>query len=218
VETTEIIPNDRFPWAARLEENWQDIRAELDALLPRQEALPDMEAISPQQMRIAGGGGWKPFFFRAYGLDSAKARALCPKTSALLDEIPNLEVAFFSMLGPGARIKAHCGAYIGLVRAHLGLKIPQPVGSARMAVGDEMIRWEEGRCVIFDDTYRHEVWNDSDESRVVLLIDVHRPFVPWCAALNRAILRLARLTPFVRDSHRRHREWEASFYDGAGQA
>jgi ornithine lipid ester-linked acyl 2-hydroxylase len=76
-----------------------------------------------------------------------------------------------------------------------------------------MIRWEEGRCVVFDDTYRHEVWNDSDEVRAVLLIDVHRPFRPWAARVNRMILRLFRLTPFVRDAIRKHKAWEDSFFD-----
>jgi ornithine lipid ester-linked acyl 2-hydroxylase len=211
VETTPLIPNERFPWTAELEANWETIRAELDALLPQRSALPNIQDISPQQMRITADDGWKTFFFRAYGSESTLARRLCPQTAAMLDRIPGLEVAFFSVLGPRARIKPHSGGYLGLVRAHLGLKIPQPVGAARMRVGDEMIRWEEGKVVVFDDTYRHEVWNDSDQTRVVLLIDVHRPFGPVLTALNRTILRLGRLTSFVRDSKRKQREWEASF-------
>lgn len=211
VETAPLIPNERFAWTAELEANWKTIDAELDALLAQRSALPNIQDISPQQMRITADDGWKTFFFHAYGSDSALARKLCPKTAAMLDRIPDLEVAFFSVLGPRGRIKPHSGGYPGLVRAHLGLKVPQPVGAARMRVGDEMIRWEEGKVVVFDDTYRHEVWNDSDESRVVLLIDVHRPFRPVLAALNLAILRLGRLTSYVRDSKRKQREWEASF-------
>jgi beta-hydroxylase len=75
-----------------------------------------------------------------------------------------------------------------------------------------MVHWEEGRCVVFDDTYRHEVWNDTDGVRVVLLIDIHRPFPPLLYWINKAILRLARFTPFATDAIKRMRAWEKDYY------
>ncbi len=63
-----------------------------------------------------------------------------------------------------------------------------------------MVHWEEGRCVLFDDTYRHEVWNDTNGVRVVLLIDVPRPFPQPLAWVNKAVLCVVRLTPFVTDA------------------
>ena len=71
-------------------------------------------------------------------------------------------------------IKAHRGSYKGVVRCHLGLIVPEPQKDVRMRVGDKMIYWEEGKCVIFDDTHKHEVWNDTNGIRVVLLFDVYR--------------------------------------------
>ncbi|MBV8459134.1 MAG: aspartyl/asparaginyl beta-hydroxylase domain-containing protein, partial [Acetobacteraceae bacterium] len=113
---------------------------------------------------------------------------------------------------PGAHLSAHRGAYKGLVRAHLGLIVPEPREQCRMQVGNETVGWEEGKCVLFDDTYRHEVWNETEGTRVVLLIDVPRPFPPALAVANRAILRLFRLTPFVTGAVKRLRTWERDFY------
>jgi len=152
------------------------------------------------------------FAFSAFGVRSEHNCAACPETARLLDRIPNLELAFFSVLEPGAHLTAHRGAYKGLVRAHLGLIVPEPRERLRMQVGEAMVHWEEGRCVIFDDTYRHEVWNDTEGVRVVLLIDVHRPFPLPIALMNRAILGLARLTPFVSGAIKRMRAWERGHY------
>jgi aspartyl/asparaginyl beta-hydroxylase (cupin superfamily) len=42
-------------------------------------------------------------------------------------------------------------------------------------VGDQVHHWEEGKCIVFDDTFEHEVWNRTDEERLVLLIDLWHP-------------------------------------------
>jgi aspartyl/asparaginyl beta-hydroxylase (cupin superfamily) len=42
-------------------------------------------------------------------------------------------------------------------------------------VGSDLRQWEEGKAWAFDDTIEHEAWNDSDQTRVVLLFDVWRP-------------------------------------------
>ena len=44
-------------------------------------------------------------------------------------------------------------------------------------MGNETRYWEEGKCIIFDDSYEHEAWNKSDETRVVLIIDAWNPHV-----------------------------------------
>ncbi|HEX4196596.1 MAG TPA: aspartyl/asparaginyl beta-hydroxylase domain-containing protein [Caulobacteraceae bacterium] len=212
VETSEIISPAAFPWVAELEANWRTIRAELVGVLGDRAALPAMQDISPLQGGIVQERVWKVFAFHAYGVRCDENCRRCPETAGLLDAIPDLEVAFFSVLEPGAHLSAHRGAYKGLVRAHLGVMVPEPRAQVRMQVGQQTVVWEEGRCVLFDDTYRHEVWNDTDGVRVVLLIDVPRPFPPLLARINRTGLRLARLTPFVADATRKLRAWEAAYY------
>jgi ornithine lipid ester-linked acyl 2-hydroxylase len=212
VETSEIISPAAFPWVAGLEANWATIRRELDAVMADAAGLPAMQDLSPLQYTIVKEKVWKVFAFHAYGTRCEENCRRCPETARLLDAIPDLEVAFFSVLDPGAHLSAHRGAYKGLVRAHLGLIVPEPRSEVRMRVGQQMVHWEEGRCVLFDDTYRHEVWNNTNGIRVVLLIDVPRPFPPWFARVNKLILRAARRTPFVRDAVRRLRAWEKDYY------
>ena len=64
---------------------------------------------------------------------------------------------------------------------------------------------------MFDDSYEHEAWNDTDGCRVVLFVDVMRPMRPLGSALNRAVIRAVGVSPFVRDARRRHLEWERRF-------
>ena len=78
-----------------------------------------------------------------------------------------------------------------------------------MRVGDKMIYWEEGKCVIFDDTHKHEVWNDTNGIRVVLLFDVFRPLPGWLTLVNKTLLNVAYYLPEVRRAVRSQREWQA---------
>jgi len=88
--------------------------------------------------------------------------------------VPGLNSAFFSILAPGTHIPAHFGVTKGLVTCHLGLVVPFG-NTCRMRVGEEIVTWAEGETLVFDDTYQHEVWNDTDETRIVLLVQFRRP-------------------------------------------
>lgn len=211
----EVFDPSLFPWVAGLESQSAVIRRELEAVMARKESLPNLQDLSPTQMNITTDEGWKTYFFHAFGRSSKENCRRCPETARLLAEIPDLEVAYFSILSPGKHIPAHKGIYKGLVRAHLGLVVPEPRERVRMQVGSSLIHWREGECVVFDDTYRHEVWNDTQGWRAVLLIDVRRPFPPALAAFNKALCRLVGLTPFVTGSMKAHERWERGFY-GAG--
>jgi len=202
VETSEVLSPPE--WVAALEANWKTIRAELEAVLGERAGLPSMTELSPYQGRIVKGRDWKVFVFRAYGMRFAANCRRCPKTARLIDAIPGLEVAFFSVLEPGTHLAAHRGAYKGLIRTHLGLLVPEPRERCRMKVGGQTIVWEEGRAVTFDDTYRHEVWNDTDGVRVVLLIDTPRPLSRG-RRINWTIIHAARLQAWAYEGYRRLR-------------
>ena len=88
--------------------------------------------------------------------------------SSRLEQIPNLTTAGFSALAPGTCIAPHTGYPDGVLRCHLGLVIPP---DCALRVGDDVQAWENGKCLIFDDTAEHEAWNRSDRTRVVLLLD-----------------------------------------------
>lgn len=205
-----VIDPKLFEWVERLEKNSGVIRQELIALLGGQTHLPNIQEMSPRQMNLSKTDGWKTYFFSLLGHRIEESYRRCPQTGKLLDSIPGgVVLAFFSVLAPGMHIKRHRGAYKGVVRCHLGLIVPEPRTAVRMQVGDEMVYWEEGKCVLFDDTHKHEVWNDTDSIRVVLLFDVYRPLPEWLARVNKTILGLAYYAPEVRRLVRMQREWEA---------
>ena len=109
-----IIDAKAFEWVERLEKNSEVIRQELVALLYEQKHLPDIQEISPRQTNLSRNDGWKSYFFFVLGHRIDKSYYRCPETGKLLDSIPGLSLAFFSVLAPGMHIKAHRGSYKGV--------------------------------------------------------------------------------------------------------
>jgi ornithine lipid ester-linked acyl 2-hydroxylase len=206
-----IFANDTFPWTKTLEANWGDIQTEIASLLPFHAGLPNLQDIQQEQAYITTDDKWKTFFLLGFGHECRLNMEKCPKTTALIKQIPDIQTALFSILSPGKHIPRHRGVYKGLIRSHLALIVPGKPGDCRMQVGDEWVHWEEGKMVVFDNTRFHEVWNDTDQIRVVLLIDVIRPFRGWFDRINRGIIHLIARSPYVAAAFKKHRQWEREF-------
>jgi beta-hydroxylase len=200
----------QFGWIAGLEAYSAEIRRELDAVLAYREAIPPLASISPDHRRIAPPGKWKSFFLHGYGYKVEENCARCPVTAALVEQIPGLNSAFFSILEPGAHIPRHRGVTKAILTAHLGLVVPKQSRACRMAVEDEILRWEEGRTLVFDDTFHHEVWNDSNELRAVLLIQFRRPVGMLGRLAGEAFLFGIRHSRFVQDARAEIGRWEGA--------
>jgi aspartyl/asparaginyl beta-hydroxylase (cupin superfamily) len=136
---------------------------------------------------------------------------MCPRTAALMREIPGMKTAMFSILSPRKHILDHRGPYKGVLRYHLGLIVPRDAEACRIRVGDDIRHWDEGKSMIFDDTFDHEVWNDTDDTRVVLFVDFLRPMPEPDSRINRAIIRAIGFSPFIQDARKRHEDWERRF-------
>jgi ornithine lipid ester-linked acyl 2-hydroxylase len=204
-------PSD-FPWVAPIEQGWATIRAELDALLAHTEALPNFQDISTDQYNLTDDDRWKTYFFYGYGFRSDANCARCPETTRLIETIPGMETAMFSILAPGKHIPPHDGPYKGVLRYHLGLVVPDaPADRVGIRVGGEVAHWAEGASLVFDDTYQHEAWNDTDQTRVVLFVDVVRPLREPMRTFNAAVIKVIGWSPFIQDAKRRHREWERRY-------
>lgn len=91
--------------------------------------------------------------------------------------------AFLSILDPGVNIPTHRGYSKGVVRHHLGYKIPKD-GTAYISVNGKKYFWKEGESVLFDDMYKHFVMNPTRETRIVLYCDVKRHLPMPLSALN----------------------------------
>jgi len=102
----------------------------------------------------------------------------CPKTKALLDQIPGIRVAGFSRIQPKSGIDTHkgfTGKRYGALAWHLGLVIP-PDENAWLTCGGQSHVWRKpGEVIVFDDTWPHSAWNSSDQERIILYIDFQIP-------------------------------------------
>jgi len=197
-----------YPFLATIEANWQKIRAELDGLLEHRARLPAFHEISPDQKYISHGDHWKVFILFGFGVPSERNCARCPETARLLREVPGLQSALFSILAPHYHIPRHRGVTKSLLRAHLGLVIPTRRENCTMRVGDQTVCWEPGKCVVFDDFYRHEVWNDTDEERVVLIFDFERPMRPLGRLINAALMWGIKRSAYFQDAKRNLKNWD----------
>jgi aspartyl/asparaginyl beta-hydroxylase (cupin superfamily) len=181
-------------------QGFPQIRRECEALLDRRASMPAYHEVDPGQTKISAtidaDKHWRVFMLYMLGYRPEANRALCPETCRILDGIPTLVQAFFSILDPGKNIPLHEGPYLGYLRYHLGLRVPAN-NPPRILVNGQPHVWQEGKAVMFDDSHPHQVINNSDSLRVVLIIDVERPlpFIP--ALVNKAVIYgLARPTYF----------------------
>lgn len=157
-----------FPFTAPLEANWQTFLRDLRGLR--------REDFEPWPLRDAYAGAWLVYPLIAgvhschdQSIDYAAKQRRCPRSVAALSSIPGLIAAGFSWLDPGTHIYPHVDEKDPeTMRAHLGLEVPP---AARLRVGDTHGTWQEGRCLVFDGLIPHEVANESDVRRVVLLAD-----------------------------------------------
>ena len=134
------------------------------------------------------------------------------ETWRIVQRVPGLKTAMFSIFEPGKHLPKHRGPYNGVLRLHLGLMVPEPRENAAIRVGPQVLHWQEGRVLIFDDAYEHEAWNRTGALRVVLFVDFVRPLRFPANLLNWLLLNVAVFTPFVREGYDNHREWERRFY------
>ncbi|MEP1229484.1 MAG: aspartyl/asparaginyl beta-hydroxylase domain-containing protein [Litorimonas sp.] len=199
VPDTPKIGNEHFTFLKDFTDNWETIQAELRDVLKFREAIPGFQEISPDQYRLATEQNWKTFVLFGFGDRLEKNVQLAPKTADILDKVPNLQTAMFSILAPGYHIPAHKGVTKGILRSHLGLIIPKEREKCRIRVDDTITPWKEGEIFVFDDTYEHEVWNDTDEERVILLFDFDRPMKFWGRFMNKAFLQIMKFTAFYQD-------------------
>lgn len=206
-----IHDSRNFPWISELESNWTVIRGELARLMMQRQALASGNP--PSKDHIGEDRSWTTFVLSNYFSRSGDVIAQCPETWRLVQKVPGLVSAMFSVLEPGQRLPPHHGPYNGLLRLHLGLIVPEPRAAVGIRIDGKVCHWEEGRALIFDDTFEHEARNESNSSRVVLFIDFEKPMTFPARFVNRRILRSYLFSPFVREGSGIKGWWASRLYE-----
>lgn len=179
---TPWFARDLFPWVEAFEALTGDIRSELEARLGATAGSEDVFStaeLAAQNLQGARGApSWTGYYFYRHGERREANCAACPVTSTALAGLPLSHVrdhgpeVLFSVFTPGTHLLPHRGVTNTRVVAHLPLIVP---ADCALRVGGEVHAWQEGRVVVFDDTYEHEAWNRSDQVRVVLIFDLWNP-------------------------------------------
>jgi len=178
-------PRERFPEFEALEAGTVAIREELRAVLEQSRGLEAFLKTDTQEQlgtMLRGSGtqeaAWDAYFFYRHGQRYDAHCEACPQTAALIERMPLSRIrehgpeTLFSVLSPGTHILPHRGVTNTRLVTHLPLIVPK---DCALNVGGEIHEWQEGRCVTFDDTFEHEAWNRSEQTRVVLIMDCWNP-------------------------------------------
>jgi aspartate beta-hydroxylase len=181
-----FFDRELFPWLPQLEAATDSIRQELLHILRAESAefapyiqVPP-EAPVNQWAQLNFSPAWSTHFFWRDGVRNDHNCERCPRTAALLAELPLAHqagygpTAMFSALSPGAHIPAHTGSSNTRLIVHLPLLLPH---GCSFRVGPETRAWRPGEAWVFDDTIEHEAWNHSDQIRIILIFDVWNPLL-----------------------------------------
>jgi aspartyl/asparaginyl beta-hydroxylase (cupin superfamily) len=173
-----------FPGLALLEQAVGDIRAEFDALIAAEaaEMVPYIQYPDRVPMRqwkeLNHNPKWTAIHLLQNGRRIETNARHCPLTLEAIAHMDQPDVpgaspnAMYSLLAPRTRIPPHTGVANTRLVCHLPLIVPPGCG---FRVGATTRQWNVGEAFVFDDTIEHEAWNDSDELRVVLIIDLWPP-------------------------------------------
>jgi aspartyl/asparaginyl beta-hydroxylase (cupin superfamily) len=169
LETREFHDRESFPWVATLEGAFPVIRDEFARLV---ESGPGFSTVYRSQTTT---GEWAASYLWVFGERVEETCRACPETARLLGSIPGVAefgTTLYSGLAPHTYIAPHFGYTNAKLRCQLPLQVP---GLCRLRVGEHEVEQQEGRCIVFDDSFLHSAWNDSDEPRFVIVFDFFHP-------------------------------------------
>ena len=172
-----------FDWIEELDARTADIRAELAAIIEKQNNFvpyvqSKADTAHTDHLEMFDNPDWSAFYLWKDGKLVEENAKRCPKTMAAIEKLPlaripgNSPSVLFSLLRPGAKIPPHTGLINTRLICHLPLVVPENCG---FRVGNETREWVEGKTWVFDDTIEHEAWNNSNKSRYILLFDIEQP-------------------------------------------
>ncbi|WP_430412128.1 aspartyl/asparaginyl beta-hydroxylase domain-containing protein [Kordia sp.] len=203
-----VFNTDAFAWAKELENNTAVITEEYKNFIKELavEKLPTLRDLSED--KTEGHDDWRIIGLMAYGETNKKTIDRMPKTFEIISKIPDVITCFFSILSPGKHIKPHRGPYGGVIKCHLPIILPQNGDDYWLKVDGDKHQWKMDEALIFDDSYIHEVHNNTDETRVVLLVEFLRPLPEEIDQLNKAVVKEIRESSQVKIPKKLYEAWE----------
>ena len=180
--------DETYPQLRAVDENFDVIDEELSRILPRLGDAPEYHDVDPSQAPVSAADdlAWRVFFIYMLKSKGIPNEGICPRTYEIVSRIPGAVNAFFSILEPHKNIPPHCGPFFATLRYHTAFRVPKD-DPPTLRVKKLDYVWKERESLLWDDSHVHEVFNNSDETRIVLIVDVFRPLPWWLDSFNRVI-------------------------------
>lgn len=160
-----------YAFISRLEEGFTDIRNEL---IYNMEERPRIFTEETENLHV--GGDWTELRLKSSGYGFTKHTQYFEKTMTHIRQCgQDFTSIKFSAIQPGTHIRTHTGPSNERLRLHLTLLHS---GGAKIRVGEDWHTWEEGKMIMFDDSWEHEVIHSGTKIRVVLIMDIWHPELP----------------------------------------
>ncbi|KZN14208.1 aspartyl/asparaginyl beta-hydroxylase domain-containing protein [Marinomonas sp. TW1] len=199
-----IIDTLSFKELDELRDNWEVIRDEALALQQQGDLetinQPGSDAYYDVGFRTFHKYGWRKFYLKWYGYTHTSAHNMCPKTTEILSRVKNINGAMFAYMPANSELTRHLDPVACSLRYHLGLQTPNSENCFINVDGQEYA-WQDGKDLLFDETYLHFVKNNTEESRLILMCDFDRPVNFFGKVINSCykILMKASLVPNTAD-------------------
>lgn len=166
----EFVNLQEEDWAQDLLTHYDAIKKELDAFLSHEQMVPYFH-----QAMVNRKDTWKTLGFKFWNLEIKKYKNQFPTVYQWLHQHPSVVSCSFSQLEPKSKILPHSGDTNGIYRVHLGFQIPEGLPRCGFRVKKEHRNWSEKEFLGFVDAFEHEAWNDTEATRIIMLLDVIRP-------------------------------------------
>lgn len=198
----------QFAMCVALEESYSTIREEYDAYLEKlanrkewddRDNTPGLSTVGGRAGAVHDGGltksgKWMEAPLFANQILVKEYAEYFPETLRILQQSCSDATGLalcgggdviFSVITPGTRLRPHTGPTNARFTCHLGIHVPRRRDEGLwIRCAAETRGWEEGKCMVFDDSYEHEVAYedpglDADgclaKPRVVLLANFWHP-------------------------------------------
>lgn len=158
-----------FDWATDIKQHSLQIKQELEKFLESNK----LQSYFNSSM-VTKANSWKTISLKWWNLRISKHQKHFPFTTSLINKYPSIVSCSFNLLEPHSKILPHKGDTNAIYRCHMGLSIPAGLPGCGFKVKGETRSWQNNEWLVFMDAFEHEAWNDTNENRYILVVDVIR--------------------------------------------
>jgi len=167
-DNTDVYSPDDFEWTTQFRLNYKEIVQEFwdfnEKSFDKQGVCEDSEEDSFDRSAVTD--------LRIFNQDHCNINQF-PITAKLINSVP-CSTAFFSIVKPHTKLWHRSGYSKGLLSYNLGLQVPENNENCFININGKKLHWVEGSDLMYDDTYEHWIENNTDETRVILYLQVTR--------------------------------------------